>query len=148
MNRTVKHILITCLVIAGLQGISRAVMAEGVLIGHKDTPVDALSHKQIKRIFLGKTTRWDNGESIVPCIHETDSDASRFFFNNIINKSVARFGRYWNKQLFSGNGVPPKMFETGEEIVDFVKANKGALCFVDNTDNINMTGVRIVQVDG
>lgn len=117
-----------------------------ILIGHKDIPVNYLSQKQLKRIFLGKTTIWNNGDAIIPCIHSYQGTVSQYFYKIIVKKSVAKYKRYWNKQLFSGNGIAPKQFSTVEEIVSYVKSNKGALCFVDNINNTNINGTKVVKM--
>ena len=119
-----------------------------LLIGHKDLPINELTLKQAKRIFLGKTTIWKTGDTVIPCLQggTGEDSANGYFYNSVVKKSVSRYERYWNKQLFSGNGIAPKQFSTADEVVQYVKSNKGALCFVVKTKDVDFKDTKTVSL--
>ncbi|MCP4348165.1 MAG: hypothetical protein GY795_21900 [Desulfobacterales bacterium] len=106
-----------------------------VIIGHKNLPVDSLSREEVKKIFLGKKTRWDNNLKITVVTLQTP-ETHKSFLKDYIRKTPSQFNIYWKKMIFTGKGRTPKSFETVEQILDFVAAAKGAMSYIPiGTDN-------------
>ncbi len=90
-------------------------------------PVDRLTVQEVKRLFLGKTTIWQNGTEVKTCYLEDNSFGAEFV-KEIIGKTTGTFHSYWTRQLFAGNGTPPEAFTKPEEVVAFLNKNKGSIC--------------------
>ncbi|WNO10764.1 hypothetical protein [Teredinibacter sp. KSP-S5-2] len=93
------------------------------LVAHKSLSAESLDINQVKRIFLGKITRLDSGETVRPCYLADDA------FFNVIEKTASQFDAYWNKRIFSGTGIKPAMLESVSSVLDFVENNEGAICY-------------------
>jgi hypothetical protein len=52
---------------------------------------------------------------------------------------------FWQRQIFSGSGVPPQERASDEEVLDFVRANPGAVGYV-SSDTPNGAGVKVLEV--
>jgi ABC-type phosphate transport system substrate-binding protein len=92
----------------------------------------------VRNIFLGKKTKWDNGQQIV-IVTLKDSETHKNFLKKYIAKTATQFKSYWKKQVFTGKGSVPKSFEKEEDLLDFVAGTEGAIGYVSsglNTDAV------------
>ena len=62
----------------------------------------------------------------------------------VVGKTPNQFSRYWARKMFSGKGVPPRTFESSEEIIDFVNNNKGAVCYLAENPSIMLKNVKVL----
>lgn len=117
----ISKLLLTILVVTfsliPLSGYSES------LVAHKSLGAENLDVNQVKRIFLGKITRLDSGETVRPCYLADDA------FFSMIGKTASQFDAYWNKRIFSGTGIKPAMLESISSVLDFVVNNEGAICY-------------------
>ena len=122
--------------------ISVALFCEGVwrgeseaediaLIMHK-ARADAVSlrKEEVKEIFLGQRTRWDDN-SIIHFVVCTQDQTLLAFLKSYVKKTPNQYSNYWKKLVFSGKGVMPKMFDDSQKVLDFVSNTEGAISFID-----------------
>ncbi len=102
------------------------------LIGHPAL-TDSLTREQVKQIFLGRKTRWDDGTKIVFVLLH-DKTIYKDFLKHYIGKTYSQYRNYWKKQVFTGKGRMPKTFGTVEELVNFLTATPGAISFARSQD--------------
>ncbi|MCP4107583.1 MAG: hypothetical protein GY749_18910 [Desulfobacteraceae bacterium] len=122
----------TVLIFSNLQS---AHAGDVVIIGHKNLPVDSLGREEVKKIFLGKKTKWNKNLKITIVTLQTP-ETHKSFLKDYIRKTPSQFNIYWKKMIFTGKGRTPKSFETAEQILDFVAATKGAMSYIPmGTDN-------------
>lgn len=117
---------------------------EVVFIGNSSVPASTLSEYDVKNIFLGIKPLWDDGAEIILVV-QTDSSAHDEFLKKYIGKTSAQFTNYWKKQLFSGKGLVPPSKASDQEIINFVRQNKGAIGYVSTDtglDNVKVISVR------
>jgi len=133
-HTTVHVLLCAFLVFAGTCIAASA--AEYVLIAHKAVAENHLTKVDVKAIFLGNKTRWENGSSIKSVTLE-DGSAHKTFLHDVIKKTPAQFTSYWNKMVFTGKSLAPKSFIDAELLVKYVASQKGAIGYVpaENTDD-------------
>lgn len=120
--------------------------AEWVIVANESVPVENLKSVELRNIFLGKLTLWNNGVNVEPCYMET-SELEDAFLENATGKTAAQFHSYWARKLFSGNGVPPKTFERASEITEFVADTKGAVCFASKDVEGDLEGAKLVAIN-
>jgi len=99
---------------------------EIIIIAHPDTPVSLLKREEIRDIFTGKKTLWNNTTKITISIL-TDSDAHRKFVRDFIKKTPAQFKNFWRQKVFTSEGTIPRTFQTEESMIEFVAKTKGAV---------------------
>ncbi len=109
-----------------------AAAEEPVLIAHPDVTIDTLQQKEAARIFLGKTTRWENGDKIIPVVLKKGAlhDA---FLKKVVKKTPFQFSNYWKRLVFTGRARAIKNFKQSEELVTFVSQTKGAIGYAQQT---------------
>jgi ABC-type phosphate transport system substrate-binding protein len=86
--------------------------------------------------FLKKTTRWRNGEVILPVDLGGDSPTRRKFTEEVLSRSVAAVRNYWQQLIFSGRDIPPPELDTEQEVVLYVLKHPGAVGYVSGTAEI------------
>ncbi|GAK51860.1 hypothetical protein U14_03106 [Candidatus Moduliflexus flocculans] len=104
------------------------------LIMHKGKvkPV-SLSEQEIKEVFLGQKTRWEDNSVIRFAVYTEDS-ALLAFLKSYVKKTPIQYNNYWKKLVFSGKGIMPKMFDDSQKVLDFVSNTEGAISFISAKD--------------
>ena len=120
-----------CLAAFILVGSTSIASAEEIAIAKADNPASDLSKKSLKKMLLGKTKKWKNGDKVVIAtltggsVHDT-------FIKKYAGKTAKQFTNYWRKMVFSGKGKMPKSFESEEDLVAFVAETDGAVGYIDS----------------
>lgn len=114
-----------------------------VIVG-ESSAVSTLSREEVGHYFLRKTTRWGNGDGVLPVDQARASRVREEFSGRILGKSVAAVESYWMQKVFSGAAVPPLEKASDEEVVAYVRANAGAIGYVSK--GAALTGVKAVTV--
>lgn len=102
-----------------------------VLVVHKDSPINTLHANMIKRIFLGKTKRWSNGNAIT-LIYNKKTDTHTAFSNDLLRKSPRQLSAYWKRNLFSGKSMLPKTVYGNEAVKQLISTQQSAISYIDS----------------
>ncbi|MFD2166558.1 substrate-binding domain-containing protein [Thalassotalea euphylliae] len=93
---------------------------------------DNLDAKTIKRIYLGKSKSFPSGTKVQMLSLPDSSSTTSDFREKALGKSNSQYKSYWSKLAFTGKGTPPKEMANDNAMVDAVKADPGAIGFVDS----------------
>ncbi|MCA9757969.1 MAG: hypothetical protein KDA27_19410 [Candidatus Eisenbacteria bacterium] len=99
------------------------------IIANPSVSVDSLEVVDLQRIYLSKRTRWPDDTRIVATMLKGGS-IHKSFVEDILERSVSKFATYWKQIVFTGQGVPPKAFDTEEELIEFVAQTPGSIGYV------------------
>ncbi|MBN2008487.1 substrate-binding domain-containing protein [candidate division KSB1 bacterium] len=141
MNAIIRYLIYMLLLI----GFSCIASAQTVIIVHPENTLEKASRADISNIFLGKKTQWDGGGKIIAVDHKKDSKPGKAFLDVIVKMSENEYKNYWVEKMLSGEAEPPKNFSSDEDILKFVKANKGAIGYI-SAENVQ-EGVKVIPVD-
>ena len=140
-----KKIIILLVLFAITLGLSTGGYAQNYkVIANADNSVKELTKRQLDKIFLKKMTKWEDDTKIKPVNLNQDSDIRESFSKDVHKKNVSAIKAYWQKQIFTGKGVPPVEKSTDKEVINFVKANPGAVGYVSSGASTN--GVNTITV--
>ncbi len=107
-------------------------VAKTVVIVHPENTV-SLSSKDVQRIFLGKEKKFSTGEE-ASAVNLPAENAARIDFDDaILGRSTAQVAAYWAKLVFTGKGVPPEEVDSETAVIQFIKTNKNAIGYVDES---------------
>ncbi len=67
------------------------------------------------------------------------------FSNEVHGRNVGAIRSYWQQAAFSGAGTAPVERSNDAEIIDFVKANAGAVGYISASSEA--TGVKVISVN-
>ena len=138
-----KQCKMSLIIICGLVLFSAVAFANGVqVITGADTPVDTIDDSTIKKIFLGKTKSWPDGNHVEFVVLKS-GDAHEAFLKQFIKKSPSQFKTYWKKQVFTGKGKNPTSFDTQEELAAYVAGNPGTIGYIST--GADTAGVKVIS---
>ncbi len=109
--------------------ISPASAGEIQVITSQTTPVETIDNGTIKKIFLGKTKSWPDGNGVEFVVLKS-GDAHDEFLKVYVKKSSSQFKTYWKKQVFTGKGKNPKSFDSESDLVAYISGKPGAIGYV------------------
>lgn len=92
----------------------------------------ALDADTIKKIYLGKTKSFDNGNKVNPATQNGTAVAEEFN-SKVVGKSSSQLNAYWSKLVFTGKGTPPEKLDTDQAVIDFVAANADSIGYIDSS---------------
>ena len=120
--------LIALLVSSGV--VPAADAADFQVIVNRANPTSSISKGELSRIFLKKTGSWPNGREVMALDLTADSPVREIFSQEIHGRSVASIQSYWQRQIFSGQAVPPVQFSSESEVVTVVADSPTAIGYV------------------
>jgi ABC-type phosphate transport system substrate-binding protein len=107
-----------------------------------------LTRDMISKIFLKKIKRWETSEEkIMPVDLVDDSSIRESFSEIILDKKISSVKAYWQKQIFSGRGVPPPEKKNDKEVLEYVDENEGAIGYVSQNAKIGKYDVTVVEIE-
>jgi ABC-type phosphate transport system substrate-binding protein len=121
------------LVLSALLAFGRAAPAPAqtvVVVVNAQNPVSSLSTNDVSNIFLRKTSRWEGGSEIQPVDLPASSPVRERFSESVLGKAISAIQAYWQRQIFSGHGVPPVEKASEEDVLAYVRANTNAIGYV------------------
>ena len=142
MNR--KRALLTAAVLWALAPLAAAQGGYKV-VANPSVPESSLSRSELSRHFLKKTNRWSDGTKVVPVDQERTSPTRESFSSDVHRKSPDVVAAYWQKQIFSGRGVPPVVKKSDAEVLEHVRSNPGAVGYV--SAGASTQGVKVLELE-
>jgi ABC-type phosphate transport system substrate-binding protein len=102
------------------------------VIVHPDN-ASTFNESIIKKIFLGKQTKFTNGQVALPMNAAETSPTYDAFNEKVVGKSRTQINAYWARLVFTGKGDLPKVLLSDSEIVATISVNQGAISYVDSS---------------
>ena len=122
-----NHIFKLVLAIIALSVFSAA--AEVAVIVHPSNDAK-IKRSDVKKLFLGKTTIFKNGNTAIP-LNLKDSPTTRRYFNNkLLNRSHGQVAAIWSKLEFTGTGTPPEE-KNVSEVLQMIANNPDMIGYID-----------------
>jgi ABC-type phosphate transport system substrate-binding protein len=110
-----------------------ASMADVVVIVNSQNSVSSMKKSELARLFLGKSTSFDNG-SKAEVVNQISASASRASFDSdLLGKTTSQINAYWSKQMFSGSGTPPEELNGDLAVLQHVAANPNSIGYIEAT---------------
>ncbi|MFH1217135.1 MAG: hypothetical protein V1706_11605 [Pseudomonadota bacterium] len=114
-----------------LAAFSRAHGDDFVLVVRKDSPVTTLTADTVKRIFLGKKRKWEDGSSITFILNNNLKVHEQFVYD-ILKKSPSQLSAYWKLMLFSGRDYMPLFVDDDEAAIAGVAESINAISYISS----------------
>ena len=101
------------------------------LIVNSENPVGELPSGDVARLFLRTTRTWRHGVPAQPVDQSLSSPVRMQFVKDVLGQTRGEVQEYWLKRMFSGREVPPPVRESDTAVIEYVRANSGAIGYVD-----------------
>ena len=100
-----------------------------ILIVNKNVDQSELSQQEVRDIYLGDKTTWDNGRQVVIATLK-EGVVHDEFLQVYVKKTAVTFSRYWKRLLMTGKSEIPISFVTEQEVLDYVTKTEGAIGYI------------------
>jgi ABC-type phosphate transport system substrate-binding protein len=107
------------------------VRAELVVIVSAKSPVTSLSREQVAQLFLARATSFPGGGAVTPLDQKEGVALRDEFYTKVVDKNPGQVKAYWAKQMFSGNGSPPRELGSSADVKRAVAADPTAIGYVE-----------------
>lgn len=139
---------------------SRGVRASELLLGNRSKPgeslaivvnlnnsVENMSTEELRRLFLGRKTRWPNGRRIAVAMLDDQYPERRSALRQIYHMDERAYEEHFMKATFRGDVfVAPKTLASPELMRKFVFNAPGGIGYLRRSD-LDGT-VKVVKIDG
>ena len=115
-----------------LSAASGALTSDIVVVVSAKSPITSLSTNQVADIFLGKVSRFPDGNQAVAIDQTEDSAARERFYAQFTGKSPAQVKSHWSKIIFTGRGQPPRQAANSMEAKKWVAGNPHAIGYIES----------------
>lgn len=107
------------------------ISAATVVVGNPAAGVDALSKKNVKKLFMGKKTKLSNGKK-ARIIELSNGNASRIAFHKAITgRSESQLQSGWSRLVFTGKAEAPVQVADDAAVIKAVAASANAIGYID-----------------
>ncbi len=107
------------------------------IVAHRDFPVDHISPKRLKRLYLAQKYLIHNQE-ILPINYTTDNHLRDCFEKRILHKNRRALERYWLNAHFQGKR-PPKVVKSTAALLKYLQKIPYAVGYVDQNTTLPET---------
>ncbi len=114
------------------------------IIVHVTNPVDAVSKKDLKKIFLKKVDKWEHGYEVHPVDLIENSPVRNIFTEDIHEKEIAKIVAYWNKEYFKNQTPIPPQMQNDWDVITYVESDSGAIGYISSA--IPITGYQVKEL--
>lgn len=113
------------------------------IVVNSSNPAQTVTKDQIARTFMKKIKKWD-GTNVTPVDQRAGAAVRESFTKAIHGKGVNAVISFWQQEIFAGRDVPPAEKAGDAAVIEFVKANPGAVGYVSASAATD--GVRVIEV--
>lgn len=117
------------------------------IIVNRSNPIEDLSLKELRTVFLGERSHWPNGRRITLVMMDPGLSERKAVLRDVCRMNETEFSRHFLQGLFTGEVfVSPKTLSTSVGVRKFVFNVPGAIGYVRASD-VDET-VKVIQVNG
>lgn len=115
-------------------GLPASVCAQIEVVAGKNSDTSALSREQVADIYLGRASRFPNGDRAIPIDLPSRSELRENFYLKVTGKTPAQLKAYWSRMQFTGKGKPPREVSNTDELIRLLIENPAMLGYLNQTD--------------
>lgn len=131
-----QEIIRVCLsfsLILAMSAIAANAHAEVVVIVSAKSRVTSITAEQTAKIFLGKTSSFQDDGDAVPVDQSEGSAIRDEFYSKVVHKNSSQLSAYWAKVIFTGDGRPPEKLESNAAVRKAVAKNPNVIGYIDKS---------------
>jgi ABC-type phosphate transport system substrate-binding protein len=114
-----------------------------VIVSNKDVNVSQISNAQLRDIFTGVRSRFEDGKRAIPVLLK-GGPAHEVFLRKHVGDSPIEFRARWQKAVFIGQGSMLKEFNSEAALLGYVAATPGAIGYVSRVSEAD--AVKVLSV--
>lgn len=114
------------------------------VVVHPNSPIDAVSVDELSKMFLKRSTRWNDNTPVRAVDQSRDKPVREAFSQAVHGRSAKAIVAHWQQQIFSGRAVPPPELTSDELVTSYVSVHPGAVGYV--SPGASVRDVKVVEV--
>lgn len=138
-------ILLVCLCLVSINGTAQTTPRRLLLVCYSESTTPALSHKEVRKLFLGVPTIND-GVRLRPLRNASDPVITEVFLQNVIFMSKRNYERQLVSRVFRLGGERPPVFTDISELIDELRQSQEALSYMWADQLTNADGLKSIGV--
>jgi ABC-type phosphate transport system substrate-binding protein len=148
-SRPVSILIVICAALVLAVGGANSLSAQVKIVAHPSVPISEMDRRMLLAIFTGDEQSWDDESPIVVIDlgNRSESDTRESFYR-YLGTSPSRIKSMWIKKKLSGEGDPPRSFDTEEEVLAEIAGTPGAVGYVGISVDTEGSGVKTLLVAG
>lgn len=127
MNKLTALIIL----LASSVSLASAARSDIAVIVHPDASVGAVTLQEAADVFLGKTREMRDGTMLIPLDQKKNPQVRSEFYLSAAKKTEAQLRAYWARQVFTGQGEPPRSVANDREVKQLVSKNPNMIGYID-----------------
>ena len=120
--------------------------ADMVVIVNPSNRISRLSAEDIQYIYLFKKIIWKDGTRIIPVDLPTKDLLRERFSDRLLRRTVQEMGNYYLMRALSGQGQPPIIASSPDEVKKLIKTMESAIGYIDEKDVD--ASVKVIKING
>lgn len=108
------------------------------IITHQDVYHKDFNPGYLRQIFSGRLQYWENGEKIKVYVLTPSSDTHQDFCREQLRMFCYQLERLWNQVTYSGQGDPPIIVDSLDELEQKVTETPGAIGYIKHINTTRM----------
>ena len=100
------------------------------------SPLTRVSRRDLAKIFLRKSVRWQDGREAQPVDQSVRSQVRAAFTRDVLKVEglgqISAVETYWRQEVYSGRNTPPPVKPSDSDVVAYVVSNVGAVGYVSS----------------
>lgn len=103
-----------------------------VIVANTEHDANDFTRRDVRNLFMGGALKHDLYARVLPPENKT-----RVLFNTkVIGLTESRIQSYWAQMRFSGRKVQPKELNNEDDMIEYLKNNKGAIAYLSAESTI------------
>ncbi len=117
-----------------------------VVVVNESNPKASIATADLARVFMKTVKRWDDGHPAEPIDQAFESPVRAQFSRAVLGKTTAQVQEFWLRETYSGREIPPAVRGSDAAVLEFVRANPGAVGYVSASASLP-SGVKALTVN-
>jgi len=118
------------------------------IVVNKNNPLDNISKRDLRRIYLSDMTKWEDGKDILTITLPTSAPERKVFQEKVLGMSTDELAKYLNDEQIKGKNIKASSVQqTGKSARLFVSKVPVAIAFID-VDDLKSDEVKTLKIDG
>jgi len=121
---------------------------ELAIVVNKNNPLDNLSKRDLKRIYLSDMTKWEDGKDILTITLPPASAERKAFQDKVLGMSTDDLAKYLNDEQIKGKNIKASSVQqSGKSAKLFISKVPMAIGYADS-DDAKGDDIKILKIDG
>lgn len=126
-----NKLTVLTLFLASFVSLASAARSDIAVIVHPDASVGAVTLQEAADVFLGKTREMRDGTMLIPLDQKKNPKVRSEFYLSAAKKTEAQLRAYWARQVFTGQGEPPRSVANDRVVKQLVSKNPNMIGYID-----------------